>query len=318
MSARRSALGKGLGALIPSADSSAARAPAPPPPAPEAAPRDSATDSATHSARTEPAGPAQLPVGEIDPNPEQPRRVFDPVQLQELASSIARHGVIQPVVVRRSGARYELIVGERRWRATRAAGLPTIPAVIADIEPKNRLDLAIIENVQRHDLNPIELAHAYRALADSGATQEEIGQRVSKDRSSVANHLRLLELARDIQEDVESNRISMGHAKALLQVSNPERRRLLRDRIVEQKLSVRDAEQLGRDIAGPAKQRPPRKSSKPPVALDPALQSLAETLQRRLQTRVRIVGAADQGKIEIEYYEKEDLERLTSLFLDGY
>jgi ParB family chromosome partitioning protein len=313
MSARRSALGKGLGALIPSADPAATRAPAPPPPSAPA--RESAP---TDAASAEPTGPALLPVDEIDPNPEQPRRVFDPVQLEQLASSIARHGVLQPVVVRRSGTRYELIVGERRWRATRAAGLPTIPAVIADIEPKSRLDLAIIENVQRHDLNPIELAHAYRALAESGATQEEIGERVSKDRSSVANHLRLLELSRDVQEDVEAGRISMGHAKALLQVSNPERRRLLRDRIVEEKLSVRDAEKLGREIAGPAKHRPPRKSGKPPVALDAPLQSLAETLQRRLQTRVRIVGAADQGKIEIEYYEKEDLERLTSLLLDGY
>jgi ParB family chromosome partitioning protein len=312
MSARRSALGKGLGALIPGANPSLARAAE----APSAAePSEAAARQAPASPH--PGGPARLPVDAIDPNPEQPRRVFDPVQLEELASSIARHGVIQPVVVRRSGSRYELIVGERRWRATRAAGLSTIPAVVADIEPKDRLDLAIIENVQRHDLNPIELAHAYRALADSGATQEEIGQRVSKDRSSVANHLRLLELSRDIQEDVEQSRMSMGHAKALLQVSNPERRRLLRDRIVEQKLSVRDAEQLGREIAGPAKRRPSRKSEKPPLAVDPALQPLAETLQRRLQTRVRIVGGYEQGKIEIEYYEKEDLERLTSLLLDG-
>ncbi len=303
MSARRSALGKGLGALIPSAD-----------PAAEPA----ATPLAPESSSASEGAPAQLPVDQIDPNPEQPRRIFDPVQLDELASSIARHGVLQPVVVRRAGSRYELIVGERRWRATRAAGLPKIPAVIADIEPASRLDLAIIENVQRHDLNPIELAHAYRALAQSGATQEEIGQRVSKDRSSVANHLRLLELSREIQEDVEQGRISMGHAKALLQISNPERRRTLRDRIVEQKLSVRDAEQLGRDIAGPSKRRAARKADKPPVALEPALQSLADTLQRHLQTRVRIVGGVEQGKIEIEYYEKEDLDRLSSLLLDGY
>jgi ParB family chromosome partitioning protein len=257
-----------------------------------------------------------LAVADIDPNPEQPRRHFDAEQLSELAGSIERHGVLQPVVVRRVGDRYELIMGERRWRATQRAGLETIPAVIADVEPRDRLELAIIENVQRQDLNPIELAHAYRALAENGATQEEIGERVSKKRSSIANHMRLLELSRDLQQDIEEGRLTMGHAKALLQVGNPERRRHLGDRVIAEKLSVREAEQLGREIAGPVKRTAPRKPRKVSSPLDPSLEPIVEQLQRHLQTRVRISGGSSRGKIEIEYFEKDDLDRLVTLLLN--
>ncbi len=304
MSNRRSALGRGLGALIPGAGA-------------ESAPSSSKlSDRTRHDARAEaPAsqGPALLAVAEIDPNPEQPRRHFDPRSLEELADSIRRHGVLQPVVVRRAGDRYELIVGERRWRATQAAGLRTIPAVVADVDPSDRLELAIIENVQRQDLNPIELAHAYRELAEHGLTQDEIGKRVSKDRSSVANHLRLLELTRQIQEDIELGRLSMGHAKALLQVANAERRLHLRNRVIGEKLSVRETEQLGREIAGPVRRSAPRKARKVSTALDPSLRPLVEDLQGRLQSRVRIVGGAERGRIEIEYSSKEDLQRIVAL-----
>jgi len=224
--------------------------------------------------------------------------------------------VLQPVVVRRNAARYELIVGERRWRATQVAGLETIPAVIADIASQDRLELAIIENVQRQDLNPIELAYAYRALVESGATQDEVGKRVSMDRSSVANHLRLLDLSREQQEDIEQGRLSMGHAKALLQVSNPERRRHLRDRVLKERLSVRETELLGREIAGPVSRTRPRKPRKDPTPLDPSLAPVIETLQRHLQTRVRIVGGAERGRIEIEYFEKEDLARIVNLLME--
>jgi ParB family chromosome partitioning protein len=178
MSSRPNALGRGLGALLPGAEPGAAF---------------DAAGAATHDAAR------QVPVDAVDPNPEQPRRVFDPQQLEQLAESIRRHGVLQPIVVRRVGSRYELVVGERRWRATRAAGLDTIPAVVADVDARDRLELALIENVQRHDLNPIELAHAFRSLGEGGATQEEIGGRVSLDRSTVSNHLRLLELPRELQ-----------------------------------------------------------------------------------------------------------------------
>jgi ParB family chromosome partitioning protein len=309
MSNRRSALGRGLGALIPGAGieapGSAARRPLP----------------AAAAAEARPSGDEASPllaVADIDPNPEQPRRHFDDDQLSELAGSIERHGVLQPVVVRRVGDRYELIMGERRWRATQRAGLETIPAVIADVEPRDRLELAIIENVQRQDLNPIELAHAYRALAENGATQEEIGERVSKKRSSIANHMRLLELSRDLQQDIEEGRLTMGHAKALLQIGNPERRRHLGDRLIAEQLSVREAELLGREIAGPVKRSAPRKPRKTSGPLDPGLEPIVEELQRHLQTRVRITGGSSRGRIEIEYFEKEDLDRLVGLLLNAH
>jgi len=296
MSARRSALGRGLGALINT------------PPTPEQAPVAPATEESADSLAVE------LAVDLIDANPEQPRRTFDPAHLERLAASILEHGVLQPVVVRRAGDRYELIVGERRWRASRAAGVKTIPAVVADVAPQSRLEIAIVENVQRRDLNPMELAYAYRALADAGATQDEIGRKVSMDRSSVANHLRLLELPREIQEDIEHGRITMGHAKALLQVANPERRRHLRDRVVGEGLSVRAAEQLGRSIAGPSATN---KKARPKQAPDlgPELRTLLDELQRRFQTRVHLIGDAKKGKLEIEYFSGEDLERVSRLLL---
>jgi ParB family chromosome partitioning protein len=251
----------------------------------------------------------------IDPNPEQPRRVFDDDEIARLAESIERHGVLQPVVVRRAGERFELVVGERRWRASQAAGRETIPAVVADLAAGDRLEVALVENVQRQDLNPIELALAFRALAEAGATQEQIGSRVGLDRSSVANHLRLLELSREHQGDVENGRLTLGHAKALLQVSNPERRRHLRDRIVEGQLSVRQAEELARDVGGPSRTK--RKKAAAAERLDPALQRIIDLLRDRLKTRVRIQGGGARGRIEIEYFGAEDLNRIVHAMLDA-
>jgi len=321
MSAKRSALGRGLGALIPNQGQQARR-----PAATEQSPSTTdrgAADSAHRedaaprpAAPTAPTGPQRLPVAKIDPNPDQPRRLFDPAELQKLAQSILLHGVLQPVVVRRVGDRYQLVVGERRWRASRAAGLEEIPAVVADVDPDEQLELAIVENVQRHDLNPMELAIAYRALADQGHTQEEIGQKVSMDRSSVANHLRLLELSRDIQEDVETGRLSLGHAKALLQVVNPERRLHVRNRIVADGLSVRAAEKLARETAGPsARPRPPRKPSPEAQPADADTRHLLELLQQRFQARVAIREDNGKGRVEVEFSGREDLHRITSLLL---
>jgi ParB family chromosome partitioning protein len=160
-------------------------------------------------------GAVDIDITLIDPNPDQPRREFETGALRRLADSIGQHGVLQPVVVRRAGSRYELIMGERRFRASQLAGRKTLPSVISEFASADRLELAIVENVQRQDLNPMELAHAYQRLADAGHTQAEIGQKVSMDRSSVANHMRLLDLSRTIQADVEGGRLSMGHAKAL-------------------------------------------------------------------------------------------------------
>jgi len=299
MSNPRNALGRGLGALLPGAGTSPAMSPAarsperPPEPAPEA-----------------PSG--EIPIDAIDPNPDQPRRVFDAAQLEGLAASIRVHGVLQPVVVRRVGERYELVVGERRWRASRAAGLESVPAVVADLDSRDRLELALVENVQRHDLNPVELAQALQTLSETGASQEEIGRRVGLERSTVANHLRLLELAPDYQADVEAGTLSMGHAKALLQVSSAERRRALRDRIVEQALSVRAAEELARGRPAQARRR------RAQTPRDPNLERVADRLRERLQTRVRISGDGERGRIELQYFGSDDLERLCAMLLgDG-
>ena len=298
MAVTRNALGRGLGALLPGSSGVGVS---------EGAPEFGVPANPNHS--------FELPVASIDANPEQPRRHFDPGLIAELASSIRRHGILQPVVVRRAGERFELVVGERRWRAAKEAGLEKIPAVVADIASGDLLEIAIVENVQRRDLNPIELGHAYRALAETGATQEDIGERVGLDRSSIANHMRLLELPREIQADLEEGRLSMGHAKALLQVSNPERRRHLRNRIVEGRLSVRESERLARDSGGPTRRS--KSAAEAPPASDANLASLATTLEKHLQTRVRIHGDPKQGRIEIQYFAAEDLKRLTRLLLEG-
>jgi ParB family chromosome partitioning protein len=296
MSSSRNALGRGLGALIPNAGPGAPRG-----------------TLAAAGAAAEAGAAGEIPLERIDANPEQPRRAFDAEQLQRLAESIRVHGVLQPVVVRRVGDRYELVVGERRWRASREAGLETIPAVVADIDAQDRLEVALVENVQRRDLNPIELGFAFRALADTGATQDEIGRRVGLDRSTIANHLRLLDLPRDYQEDVEAGRITTGHAKALLQVSNLERRHHLRDRVVRDGLSVRATEELARPATRDA---PHRRRAR--AAHDPNLQRVSDALRERLQTRVRIKGDSTRGRVEIEYFGGEDLQRISELLLgDG-
>jgi ParB family chromosome partitioning protein len=259
-------------------------------------------------------GPASIPVDAIDANPDQPRRRFAAAELESLADSIRQHGVLQPIVVRKVGDRYEILVGERRWRASRAAGRETIPAVVADVDGDDRLAIALVENIQRHDLNAIELAHAFRALGEQGLTQDEIGRRVSLDRSTVANHLRLLELPRSFQEDVEEGRLSAGHAKALLQVANPERRRHLRDQVLREGLSVRALEQLGRASAG----APAKRSERRPVTVDPDIQRLTDQLRQRYQTSVKIHADARRGRIEIDYFGTEDLQRVSALLLgDG-
>ncbi len=291
MSTSRNALGRGIGALIPGARPASQAASLPEP-----------------RADRERAG--EIAIADIDPNPDQPRRAFEPGALDALAESIRVHGVLQPIVVRSAGDRYELVVGERRWRASKQAGLASIPAVVLEIDPRDRLEVALVENIQRRDLNPIELAVAFRALAYTGATQEEIGDRVGMDRSSIANHLRLLELPREIQADVEAGRVTIGHAKALLALASPERRGQLRDRIVAEQLSVRAAEELAR----PA----PRTASDPERARgrqDPHLQGVADALRQRLQTRVRVKGSAERGRVEIEYFGTEDFDRITGVLL---
>jgi ParB family chromosome partitioning protein len=253
----------------------------------------------------------------IDPNPEQPRREFEPVALEQLSRSIGQHGVLQPVVVRKAGERFELIMGERRFRASQLAGRKRIPAVVLDVDPADRLELAIVENVQRQDLNPVELAHAYQALAMAGHTQDEIGRKVSMDRSSVSNHIRLLDLSRAIQTDVENGRLSMGHAKALLQVTDVEAREGLRAKILSESLSVRASERAARDLNG-GSARTPRAARATPAsqALDPDTRAYVERIERRLQTKVSLQPASSGGgKLEISFFNAEDLERIGNMLL---
>lgn len=295
MTARRNALGRGLGALIPDAPATA------PQPFPETADAHAAV--------------VELPVASIEPNPQQPRRVFDDAELEALGDSLRRHGVLQPVVVRaRADApgKFELVVGERRWRAAQRAGLERLPATVKDVASRDLLEIALVENVQRRDLNPIELALAFQALLENGATQDEVGARVGLDRSTVANHVRLLDLSRDLQEDVEQGRLTVGHAKALLSVTNPVRRRALRDKIVGEGLPVRATEELARREGPGGKRRSPTRP-----ALDPDLQHLLDQLRQRFQTQVRISGTAGRGKIELEFYGPEELNRLASALLEG-
>lgn len=325
MSQRRNALGRGLGALI---SSPAASAPSVSPSAsPQGVTPTIASVSPPKTAATE-GGVFEIEVGRIDPNPDQPRREFEPESLQQLAESIRQHGVLQPVVVRQAGSRYELVMGERRFRASQLAGRRSVPAVVLDVDPADRLELAIVENVQRQDLNPIELAHAYQALSQAGHTQEQIGRKVSMDRSSIANHIRLLDLSPSIQGDVEAGRLSMGHAKALLQVADLAVREALRARIVGQSLSVRAAEDAARELVrGPkdpngvaaASDRSSTSSrpTAPTAVLDPDTRAFIERIERRLQTRVSLhPTSGGGGKLEISYFNLEDLERLGNLLLD--
>jgi ParB family transcriptional regulator, chromosome partitioning protein len=245
-----------------------------------------------------------LPVEVIDPNPRQPRKDFDNKSLDELAESFKRSGILHPVVVRRRGPdRYELIVGERRWRAAQRAGLRTIPAMVREVSDAESLELALVENLLREDLNPIEEAEAYqRLLAEFGWSQEEVAERIGKDRSTVANCLRLLRLPEQIQGDLRTGRLTMGHARALLALSSTAEQMKLRDEILAHSWSVRATEegvQRRRGVRGP---RSPRRSAD--------LMAIEDGLRRSLATRVRIVGGEHRGRIEVVYATREELDRL--------
>jgi ParB family chromosome partitioning protein len=290
--ATRKALGRGLSALIP--DSSDL----PPPVAAPSSTREEQTVDQLH-----------ITADRIVPNPRQPRKHFSEREVDELAASIREHGILQPLVVRRQGEDYELIIGERRWRAAQRAGVREVPAVILDATDRAVVEMALVENVQRADLNPIELAMAFRALIEEESmTQDEVGRRVGLDRSTVANHLRLLELPDSIQEDLIDGSLTMGHAKAILQAP-VEQRVMVRDRILRAGSSVRDAEDLTRRVASKRAQR------KGGPSRDIHLVDLEEQLQRGLSTKVRIVGRPDRGRIEIHYRGQDEMNRLADSLL---
>jgi ParB family transcriptional regulator, chromosome partitioning protein len=251
-------------------------------------------------------GIRQIPVDQILPNPHQPRAPIPDEQLVELAASITEHGVIQPVIVTETEEGYQLVAGERRWRAARQAGLATVPAIIKEATPQQMLELALVENIQRADLNPLEEANAYRQLIDEfGLTQAQVAGRVGKSRSAVANIVRLLSLPAEVQAAVIAGRISEGHARALLGLSTAEAQGAALKTILQRHLSVRQAEELVRRLLG-------AKSAVKPRPLSPELRLVEERLQNQLGTRVHIRHTKRGGRIEIHYYSDEELESLLS------
>ena len=288
----RKALGRGISALIPARTSPP---PAPPPGTPE--PADSITN---------------LGIDSIDPNPMQPRSVFHQERLQELAQSIRTNGIIQPLVARRRGERFQLVAGERRWRAAKLAGLSEVPVVVREFADDKLLEVTLIENIQREDLNAIEIAHALERLhKDLALTHEEIARRTGKDRTTVTNMLRLLRLPGDVQALIAEHRLSMGHARAILGLPTPELQRQAAEKVTAQGLSVRQAERL---VNRMTETREPKSADE--VEQDPNVKAAVQELERALGTRVRIVEKTDQrGRIEIEYYSQEELQRLYQLII---
>lgn len=306
----KSRLGRGLGGLI-SAAKPPAPAAAPAAPAAPAVPAPVAAASGPASAPAVAAYP-EIAVQLVEPSPYQARREIAPAALAELADSIRSEGLLQPIVVRRHGEKFQLIAGERRWRAFLLLKLPTIPARVVEASDASSAALGLIENLQRADLNPIEEAHGYASLVrDFDLTQETAAERVGKGRATVANALRLLALDAEIQGFVAKQLLSPGHAKALLGIEDPARRAVLARRIIEEGLSVRAAERLARGdrTAGPGAQAPTR--AKPLPARDAAaVQSIEKRLTSHLGSRVAVFHTPRKGRIVIEYRGNDDLQRL--------
>jgi ParB family chromosome partitioning protein len=251
-------------------------------------------------------GIVEIPLGEIRPSPFQPRKRFDDKKLEELAASIRARGILSPVIVRQIPGGYELVAGERRLRAAERAGLERIPAVVREISNAEMLEVALIENVQREDLNPIEEAEVYRRLIEEfGLIQEEMAARVGKDRASIANTLRLLKLPHPIREDLIEGAMSAGHGRALLGLEGRDLQLKAREAVIRRGLSVRATELLVRRLnSGPAAQdRSIRRKA-------PGLAQAEEQLRRALATKVRIIRQGQRGRIELEFYSEDDLERL--------
>lgn len=299
-------LGRGLGAYFPNLDE-------------QETPENDAQD-ASGAQLPAPAGSISgrvnitlnIPVESIRMNPHQPRTDFDSFRLQELSDSIVQHGLIQPITVRHLGReRYELISGERRLRATRMAGLPDIPAYVREADDEQMIVFALIENIQREELNPIELALGYQRLIDEcSLTQEEVAQRVGRNRTTVTNQMRLLRLPAPIQQGLKTGKISAGHARTLINVEDPQKQEDLYNKTIENELSVRQLEELVRLIGKPSK----NKNKQPVQQPDLEYREITNRLRRMLATKVDIRKKARGGEIKIEYYSDDELERLLHLF----
>lgn len=285
----RKALGRGLGALIPGAGTPAVSA-------------------------VQARGLSELAIADIQANKYQPRKIFDEEALEELTASIREKGILQPVVVRKAGAdKYELIAGERRLRAAKKAGLTTIPALVKDVSDLESLELALIENIQRRDLNPIEEAQSYSSLVNEfKLTQEDLAKRVGRERSTVANMLRLLKLPDAIQKDVAGGVLSMGHARALLALSEHAAQMQVRAEIIAKQLSVRATEAL----VGRWKPLAGKKPEKAKPAVDIEMKKATDDLKRKLGAKVGFKGTSRKGRIEIEYASLDELNRILLVLLD--
>lgn len=300
-------LGRGLGAYFPNLDE-------------QESPESRQAEGAGSTGSSDQAGSIRervnitlhIPVESIRMNPHQPRTDFDSFRLQELSDSIAQHGLIQPITVRHLGReRYELISGERRLRATRMAGLPDIPAFVREANDEQMIVFALIENIQREELNPIELALGYQRLIDEcSLTQEEVAQRVGRNRTTVTNTMRLLRLPAPIQQGLKTGKISAGHARTLINVEDAQKQEDLYNKTIENELSVRQLEELVRLIGKPSK----NKSKQPVPQPDLEYREITNRLRRMLATKVDIRKKARGGEIKIEYYSDEELERLLHLF----
>src|SRR3990167_2691712 len=249
----------------------------------------------------------EIPVEEVSPNRYQPRKMFNDARLDELVSSIKEKGIVQPIIVQKTDSGYELIAGERRWRAAQKAGMEKIPAIVKEVTSEGSFELALIENIQRENLNPMEEARAYQRLADEfHLIQEEIAKKVGKDRSSVANYLRLLRLPQEIQDSIANKELTMGHARALLSLDSAKEQIFLKERIIKRNMSVREIESFitrGKRV----------KKELPKKTVDIFKNRMEEELQKFLGTKVNIIKGRKRGKIEIIFYSDEDFERIIEL-----
>jgi len=249
-------------------------------------------------------GILQLKITEIEANENQPRRKFDEEALASLAESIKEHGIVQPIVVRREGTGYQIVAGERRWRAARIAGLKTVPVVVKDYSDTQVLEIALIENLQREDLNPIEEANAYKALIDEHSlSQEEIGKRIGKSRSAITNSLRLLNLPSEIIEYLISGKLTAGHARALLAFEDDKKKIEIANRIINENLNVRQVEKLAKE----------KQKTKKPKIKSAEICDIEERLRNIFGTKVTITHSKKKGKIEIEYYGIDDLDKILNI-----
>ncbi|MCW5962463.1 MAG: ParB/RepB/Spo0J family partition protein [Bryobacterales bacterium] len=268
----------------------------------------------TSDASVQTSTPRMLPLEQIEPNPLQPRTIFQQAALDELAQSIRANGIIQPLIVRKKDGRTQLVAGERRLRAAKLAGLAVAPVVFTEIDDNRLLEVTLIENIQREDLNPLEVAEAYQHLmVDLGLTHEQIAERTGKDRSTITNHLRLLRLPPAIQQLVADRRLSMGHARALVAVPDTDDQLALANKAAAESLSVREMERLARQHSTLKKNRQPDQRGQD---LDPNWKAAIADLQRVLGTKVSVqLGARGSGKLEIEFYSPQDLERIYEILI---